>query len=110
MHSVLISGLGAKGFDDAVKNLCIWDARVSRQFEEKNWKPWASTNAKGICCVEMSNRMLTPSYLCLNDEQIPLPQSLGNVAKDLVRNGSHKYLQDNQVQLYEHIRMVSSDK
>lgn len=110
MQSVIIGGFDCKGFEDAVKNLYLWDTRVSRQFEEKDWKTWASKNTKGFSCVEMSNRMLTPSYLCLNDEQLPLPHWLGNAAKELVRSGSHKYLEDNQVFMYEHVKMASSDK
>lgn len=110
MRSITISGLGGKGFEQGLQNLFLWDTRLARQFEEKLWKPWSAKELKGNICIELSNRMLTPSYLCTNADELVVPDTFGKAVRSLVDDRSHKYLEDNQVMLFEHIKASSIDK
>jgi len=102
--------LGCEGFQQGLQNLYLWDTRLSRHFEEKHWKPWSAKEIKDDVSIEFSNRMLTPAYLCNNADQLAFPDSFGKAVKSLVDDGSHKYIEDNQVMMFEHIKASSMDE
>ncbi len=48
--------------------------------------------------------ILTPSFLCEDVDQINLPGDKGKAVKNLVDEGTHKYISDNEIGLYEHVK------
>ena len=65
---------------------------------------------KAYSTLTFTNRVLTPSFLCEDAEVLPLPYELGKYAKALVEDGSHKYIMDNEISLYEHVKTANQDK
>ncbi|KLO04201.1 hypothetical protein SCHPADRAFT_897207 [Schizopora paradoxa] len=110
IHSIELSGLGSKVFDQGVMNLYLWDLRLSRMFEAAYWNQWTPESGKADTTLLFTNRVLTPSFLCEGAEELPLPSELGKHAKALVQDGSHKYLLDNEIALYEHVKTADQDK
>lgn len=110
MHSITISGLGCKAFHEGVQNILLWDTRLSRQYEGKVWKSWTPSFYKGHTSVEISNRILTPTFLCSNAQSLPVPYELGKVVKNLVDEGSYKFIEENVISLYEHMVSAKSNR
>ena len=102
MKHVNISGMNSDMFNDGVKNLYLWDARLSRQFPADVWAPW-NTLEDDMSAVQLSNRILTPSFLCQGAPSSIVPDELGKGTKKLVEEGQYKYLPENEICLYEHV-------
>ncbi|KLO05363.1 hypothetical protein SCHPADRAFT_896326 [Schizopora paradoxa] len=110
IHSIELSGLGSKVFDQGIMNLYLWDLRLSRMFEAAYWNQWTPESGKEDATLLFTNRVLTPSFLCEGAEELPLPSTLGKHAQALVQEGSHKYILDNEIALYEHVKTADQDK
>lgn len=110
IQSVSISGLGCDAFQQSLLNVYLWDVRMSRQFEADVWSPWSAVTGKDHPTVLFSNRILTPAFLCEDANQLPIPTDMGKQIKGLVEDGTHKYIQDNEVGLYEHIKTQKTNR
>lgn len=78
---------------------------MSRQFDADVWKPWTSVQTgRGAGGIQFSNRSVTPSFLCEDAEGLTLPAEFGKHEEKLVQEGTHRYVEDNQVDLLEHIQ------
>lgn len=110
IHSVTLSGLGSDAFQQGIMSMYLWDLRLSRHFESKYWNQWTTETQKGHATVHFTNRVLTPIFLCEDAEELPLPGALGNHAKKLVEAGFHKYISDNEIALYEHLKTATQNK
>ena len=108
--SVDISGLGCEAFQQSIMNIFLWDLRMSRHFEPDAWKSWNDPTGGEHATVRMSNRVLTPAFLCKGSESVPLPEFLGKAAKKLTEEGTHRYIADNEIDLYEHLKTPKSNK
>ena len=110
IRSVDVSGLGGDAFQQSLMNLYLWDVHMSRQFEASAWKPWASVLGNEYGTVQFSNRVLTPAFLCEEADAIMLPAEFGKHVKTLVDEGTYRFIQDNQVDLYEHVNSAKVNK
>ena len=110
IRSVDISGFGSNAFQQSLINLYLWDVRMSRHFEAEVWKPWASVPANEYAAVQFSNRVVTPAFLCEDSDAILLPAEFGKHVKTLVDEGTYRFIQDNQVDLYEHVKTGKVNK
>ncbi len=104
IHHVNISGLGCDAFQQSLLNVYLWDIRMSHQFDANMWTSWSSVERKEYPTVQFSNRILTPSFLCEDVEQMVLPGDKGKAVKNLVDEGMHKYISDNEIGLYKHMK------
>lgn len=103
MHSVNITGLGSDAFQQSILNVFLWDVRMSRQFEAQAWNAWSAVQGKEHTTMQLSNRILTPAFLCEDAEALACPYDKGRAVRSLVKDGSHKYIQDNEIAMYEHV-------
>lgn len=110
LYSVQISGLGCEAFQQSIVNMYLWDLRMSRLFEEQYWQQWSAETGKGHPTVQFSSRILTPAHLCEGSETLPLLPSMGKHAKGLVEEGTHQYIQDNVIDLYEHVKIGTQSR
>ena len=101
-QSVTISGLGSVTFDKAVGNLLLWDEHLSRDFDKDQWISWTISEFRGNNCVQISNRLLTPSWLCTNKTPLSIPLDFQDVLQLFLKDG-HKYIEDNVVSFYERL-------
>lgn len=83
---------------------------MSRQFEAKVWSPWSAVQGKEYGTVHFANRILTPTFLCEDVQPIVSPYNQGRAVKSLIEDGTHKYIQDNEIGMYEHIQSGKTNK
>ena len=91
-------------------SVALWDLRMSRQFDAEAWKPWTPAEGKGLGGVQFINRAVTPVFLCDGADLLDLPAEHGSQVKKLVDNGSHCYIEDNVIEMYEHIKTDKVDR
>ena len=110
LNSVHISGLGCEAFQQGIVNIFLWDLRMSRQYEAQHWQQWTADSGKGYPTIQLTNRILTPSHLTQGADVLTVTSEMGKHAKALVDDGSHQYIQDNVIDLYEHKKIGNMHK
>ena len=111
LRSVSITGLGGDAFQQCLASVVLWDLRMSRQFDQTQWKYWSAAPGNGHgATVQFSNRAVTPSFLCDGEEGDKPPEHYGTHIQKLVNDGGFKYIQVNRIDMYEHIKTEKSNR
>ncbi|KAK0506574.1 hypothetical protein EDD18DRAFT_1097840 [Armillaria luteobubalina] len=75
-QSIRLTGLGSKGFEDAVKAIKIVQQMGEQEFKEGELEDWKPAVMQGCTVIELSNRYFRPCNASNKEESVPFSMDL----------------------------------
>ncbi|KAI0084090.1 hypothetical protein BDY19DRAFT_997941 [Irpex rosettiformis] len=102
-QSLVLTGLGEKGFDNAVKAVIELQSRFASHLPVDSLQSWSPIKDEDKLCLELSNRYFTPDYLTTEYDTVSLDESIDPLEILRTKTTNGKHTEDNVVFYYEQL-------
>ncbi|KAI0083167.1 hypothetical protein BDY19DRAFT_861843, partial [Irpex rosettiformis] len=102
-QSLVLTGLGEKHFDNAVKAILELHSRFASHLPADSLQSWSPAKDEDMLCLELSNRYFTPDYLAEEYDIVSVDETIDPLGILQAKGAGGKHTEDNVVLYYERI-------